>query len=97
MVNTINISCSVIHHQRWKCAASISNLKNVEVKYEFIDNTSVLDEVELDNKVKILWDMLLDVKLNKSPLFIGVEQSSGRKQNSIFILMTLKLRIEAQY
>jgi hypothetical protein len=72
-------------------------LKNVEVKYEFIDNTSVLDEVELDNKVRILRDMLLDVKLNKSPLFIGVEQSSGRKQNSIFILMTLKLRIEAQY
>ena len=51
----------------------INNINNVLVKYEFIDNASILDEVKYNRKTGILQDILLDIKLNKSPLFVGVE------------------------
>ena len=55
------------------CGLYINNIKNVAIKYEFIDNTSLLDKVKYNRKTRILSDILLDIKYNKTPLFVEVE------------------------
>jgi len=58
------------------CSLNVNNINNVPVKYEFIDNTNILDEVKYKGKTGILRDILLDIKHNNSLLFVGVEQGT---------------------
>ena len=76
------------------CSIHINNINNMPVKYELRDNASILDEVRYQNKTGILRDILLEIKYNKSLLFVRVEQGSGRREQSILILMIPKLRAE---
>ena len=55
------------------CSLHINNISNIPVKYEFINNVSILDKVKCQKKLGILRDILLDMKYNKSPLFAGIE------------------------
>ena len=64
------------------------------MKYKYINNTSILDLVKLNKKQDILRNMLLDIRVNDNPLFTEVKKDSGKRKDSIFILMTLKLRKE---
>ena len=55
------------------CSLYVNNINNVPVKYEFINNASILDQVKYNSKTGILRDILLDIKHNHSSLFIRVE------------------------
>ena len=63
------------------------------MKYEYMDNTSIVDLFNFNEKQGILRDILLDIRVNNSFLFIGFEQDSRKRKNSIYILIT-KLRAE---
>ena len=81
-----------------KLASScINNVKNVEIRYEYLKNANINNAVEYNSNTGTLRDVLLDIKIRTVLLLIGVEQRSGRKKNCIFLLMIPKLSVEVQY
>jgi len=55
------------------CALHINKMNNVETQFKLLFNTKVGDRVKFKWKIRSLQDILLGVKMNKAPLFVGVE------------------------
>ena len=41
--------------------------------------------------------MLLNVKIGKAPVFVGVEQGASKHKNDILIMIAARMRIAAQW
>jgi len=48
-------------------------MNNVEMRFESLLNAQVSDRVKMDRKIESLQDMILEIKVNKAPLFLGVK------------------------
>ena len=74
----------------------INNVNNTAVKYKFINKSDIEDEFKYNNVTGALRDVILSVKVGNTPIFTGVEQESRKYRNQVYLLMTLRLRTEAQ-
>ena len=54
-------------------ALHINEMNNVETQFELFENAKVMDRIIYHEKIGALYDMLLSIKVNRAPLFIGVE------------------------
>jgi hypothetical protein len=74
----------------------ISNINNVNIRYELLYNTEINDKVKFNKKIKTLRDTILSIQYKRLALFTGVEQGSGQNMKNVFVLMTPRLRRVAQ-
>ena len=65
----------------------VNDMSNVEVRYKFFTQTDIEDKVILDRKVGSLQNTILNVKQGQNPLFVGLEQGSGRNRERVYLLM----------
>ena len=68
----------------------------IDTRFEMIYNVNIFDRVTMNGKTGSLWDIMLSIKVNKIPLFVGVGQESGSNNNVVFVLMIPNLRNKAQ-
>ena len=68
----------------------------METRFESLFNAKVGDRVKFEGKTGTLRDIILSIKLNKAPLFVGVEQGAESNKNNVLLLTTLSLRREGQ-
>ena len=54
-------------------ALQLNKLINVRVKCESLNNINVLEEAEYNNKKQTIAEVIMSAKVNRTPLFIGVE------------------------
>ena len=64
----------------------------MESYFKMLFNAKVQDRVKFEEKTGTLRDIILSIKLNKAPLFVGVEQGAGSNEDNILLLMTPSLR-----
>ena len=76
-------------------ALHLNSMNNVSVKYEYLKNYSVYDEVKYNRKVGILKQILISVKDKNEILFTAVEQGAGKNESKVFILMKPNKRAAA--
>ena len=62
-------------------------MNNIETRFETLMNKNLFDRVMINGKTSSLREMFLSAKINKTLLFIGVEQGSRRNDNIVFLLM----------
>ena len=74
----------------------MNNICNVEVCYEYLVEADIEDEVYYNGKEGCLRDVIMSIKYNKVPLFVGVEQGSKKNEHNVYVLMTPKMRNIAQ-
>jgi len=70
----------------------INDVSNMEVRYEFIEDTTIDDLVEFKGKQETIRDALLSVKYNNHPLFTIVEQEVEKFKYRVYMLMIPRLR-----
>ena len=71
-------------------------MKNVEVKYEYITNMNLSEEVEYQGKRMKFKKMILVIKIGRKLIFLAVEQGVGYHKHSLFLLMKPVKRAEAR-
>ena len=71
-------------------------MNNVETYFELLENAKVINRVTYQGKTGALHDILLNIKVNKTLLFVGVEQGLGSNVDIVFVLTIPKLRSKAQ-
>ena len=59
---------------------------NIKLKYECLENFDALDKVTIEGKQQTLGEIIMKAKMNRTPLFQGIEQGSGKNQNHTRIL-----------
>ena len=64
-------------------------MKNVLVKYEYFEETSVDNVVIYNGKTRYIKDILLEVIVNNNLLFVAIEQGVGKYEKSVFSLWKL--------
>ena len=70
----------------------LNELNNISVRFETLNNVQT-DELAIINKEQAeLQDILLQIKVNDMPLFIGVEQGSGKNQENVLLIITPKMK-----
>ena len=74
----------------------INEMNNVKTRFESLFDAKVRDRVKMDGKIGLLRDIILEIKVNKVPLFVGVEQGTRSNSDNVLLLTTLSLQREAQ-
>ena len=71
-------------------------MNDILVKFKSLIGINVQDEANFKWENNNVRNLLLKVKYKNAPLFTGVEQGTGEKQDHIHILFTSKLKCKAQ-
>ena len=68
-------------------ALYLNSINSISVKYKFLQNCSVYDEVEYKGNKGPLKQILIQVKDEEDKLFSAVEQGVGKNALKVFVLM----------
>jgi len=63
----------------------LNQLLNVKLKYEFLEDTAVLADVEFNGKKITVAQVLIKAKMNGVFLFNGVEQGVGKYSSRVYV------------
>ena len=74
----------------------INNMNDIQVRFDSLIEINVQDKVNYNRDNDNVRNLLLKVKYNNDPLFIGVEQGTGSKQDYVHMLFSLKLEFKAR-
>ena len=55
------------------CALHINEMNNIETRFQSLFNAKIGDRIKMNGNIGSLQDIILDIKVNKAPLFVGVE------------------------
>ena len=77
-------------------ALQLNKLINVRVKCESLNNINVLEEAEYNNKKQTVAEVIMSAKVNGMPLFIGVEQGSGKNNVNTYVYFKPNMSTEAK-
>ena len=55
------------------CSLHVNEVNNMDVRYEYFEDTDIEELVTFNNEKQILRDTLLSIKIGAKPLFKGVE------------------------
>ena len=66
------------------------------MKYKSLDDLGVLDEAVFNDKYQTVAEVIMEAKLNGIPLFLGVEQGSGKNQHNTYVYFKPKMAVEAK-
>ena len=64
-----------------------NNMKNIEVRYEALEDYHVLEIFTVGNVTQNLKDYLLDLKVDGMSLFIAVKKGGGKRSESVLVIM----------
>ena len=70
----------------------INNMNDILVRFESLIRINIQDKANYNGENNNIRNLLLKVKYNNAPLFTGVEQGTGVKQDHVHILVTPKLK-----
>ena len=68
-------------------ALHLNSINNVSIKYKYLQNCSVYDEVKYNEKVGTLKEILMLVKDGDEILFTAVKQGAEKNESKVFILI----------
>ena len=71
-------------------------MTNIQAKFDILKGVCTKDMVTHSNKKYQLWDLLLNVKIRKIPVFVRVEQGAGKHKDDILIMIIARMRMTAQ-
>ena len=72
----------------------INNMNDIPVRFKSLIGINIKDKVYYNGKSDNIRNLLLEIKYNYIPLFVGVEQKIGSKQDHIHLLFIPKLKFE---
>ena len=73
-----------------------NEILNINARFEILENVTPDELVKWKEEVEAIRDILLSIKINNSPLFLGVEQGSRKNENYLLLISTPKIRFEAR-
>ena len=73
-----------------------NNMKNVEARYEVLENMNVLDNVMVGCETHNVKDYLLGLEVEDTRLFTAVEQGSGKMRDSMLVMVVPKAKVAAR-
>ena len=73
----------------------LNDMTNVQVKFDILENTNAKEISNYKRNKYQIHNLLLEVKIVKTPIFIGIEQGSEKYQSSTLVITTVRIRVVA--
>ena len=71
-------------------------MKNVEARYDLLDNIQVMDNFIVGNNTHNAKDYSLDLKADNMRLFISAEKGGGKMNDNVMAIVLPKAKVAAR-
>ena len=77
-------------------ALQLNKYINIKLKYECLENVDALDEIDIEEKRQTLSEVVMKAKKNGIPIFLGIEQGSGKNADHTYVYHKGSMAAEAK-